>query len=77
MNSDKSSASLYTSAESNLGGRILGKVEKDRFFALSGKVGDRAGLCPQNPLGKIVRSFIVIVQRGSDQLEDVLLVGWW
>ena len=55
----------------------MGKVEKDRFFALSGKVGDRAGLCPQNPLRKIVRSFIVIVQRGSDQLEDVLLVGWW
>ena len=55
----------------------MGKVEKDRFFALSGKAGDRAGLCPQNPLGKTVRSFIVIVQRGSDQLEDVLLVGWW
>ena len=25
----------------------------------------------------VVRSFIVIVQRWSDQLVDVLLIGWW
>ena len=38
-------------------------------------------MCPN--LGKIMRSFIVIVQRGSDQqrghkqLVDILLMGWW
>ena len=28
-------------------------------------------------LGEIVRYFIVIVQRGYDQLMDILLMGWW
>ena len=28
-------------------------------------------------LGKRVRSFIVIVQRGCDQLVDIPLMGWW
>ena len=32
-------------------------------------------MCPR--LGKIVRNFIVIVQRGHDQLLEVLLMGWW
>ena len=32
-------------------------------------------LCPN--LEWIVRSFAVIVQRGSDQLVDILLIGWW
>ena len=32
----KTLASLYTSAESNPGGRVLGEVEKDIFIALPG-----------------------------------------
>ena len=26
---------------------------------------------------RVVRSFIVIAQRGHDELMDILLVGWW
>ena len=32
-------------------------------------------MCPH--LGRIVRSFIVIVQRGCDQSMDILLMSWW
>ena len=32
-------------------------------------------VCPD--LERIVRSFIVMVQRGCDQLVDILLIGWW
>ena len=32
-------------------------------------------VCPD--LGEVVRSFTVIVQRGHDQLMDILLIGWW
>ena len=32
-------------------------------------------MCPN--LEKVVKSFGVMVQRGSDQLMDVLLTGWW
>ena len=54
----ESSASLYTSAESNLGDRVLGDVEKDSFITLPGKGGTQQspfsktheGLCP-NPRG--------------------------
>ena len=28
-------------------------------------------------LGKIVRNSIIAVQRGCDQLVDILLMGWW
>ena len=28
-------------------------------------------------LEEVVRSFIVRVQRGCDELVDVLLIGWW
>ena len=52
----------------------MGEVEKDRFIALSSKVGDREGLCPQNPLGKIVRSFILIVPR---RVISSRTFFWW
>ena len=54
---------------------ILGEVEKNSFIALSGK-GGHNGLNPSK-LERIVRNFIVIVQRGHDQLIIVLLIGWW
>ena len=59
----------------------MGEVGKDSFITLSGKVAGGGGqwtnalklLCPN--LGKIVTSFIVIVQRECEQLADVLLMG--
>ena len=36
---------LCTSAESNLGDRVLGEIEKNSFIALSGKEG-HSGLVP-------------------------------
>ena len=32
-------------------------------------------MCPY--LERIVRSVMVMVQRGSDQLVDILLTDWW
>ena len=68
-------ASLYTVAESNLGDRV------DSFITWSGK-GGHSKLMPSRTkcpnLGKIVTSFIIIAQRGRDQLVDFLLMGcWW
>ena len=73
-------ASLYTGAKSNLWDRILGEVEAGSFITLPDR-GCHSGLmsskllCPN--LRKIVRSVIVTVQRGRDQLIGVLLMGWW
>ena len=76
----ESSASLHNGAKSNLGDQVFREVEKSSFIALPGKGG------PQQPndlktvctnLGKILRSFIVMVQRGCDQLVDFLLMGYW
>ena len=79
-NAAENSASLFTSAESNLRDRVLGEVEKDNFNALPGR-GGHSGLMPLKTMyshfGKIMRSFIVIVQRGHDQLVNFLLMGWW
>ena len=50
----ESSASLYTSAQSNLGDRASGEVEKGRFIVLPGKWG-HSRLKPSNhvfPLGE-------------------------
>ena len=43
----ESSASLYTGAESNLGDRVLGEVEKDSFITLPGKGGEHNRVVPQ------------------------------
>ena len=54
---------------------VLGEVEKNSFIALSGK-GGHNGLNPSK-LERMVRNFTVIVQRGHDQLMNILLMGWW
>ena len=55
------------------------EVEKESFITLPGK-GGHSGLLPWKStcphLERIVRSFIVMVQRGCDQLVDILLRGW-
>ena len=73
-----SSASLYTVAESNLGDRVLDEVEKDSFIAWSGRGGHSMLMTPRTKcpnLGKIVTSFIIVAQRGRDQLVDFVLMG--
>lgn len=73
--------SLYTSPELNLRGRVWSDVEKEELFYFARQRGPELWpmtskiMCPN--LEKIMRSFIVIVQRGSDQLVDILLMGWW
>ena len=32
-------------------------------------------VCPD--LERLMRSFTVMVQRGRDQLVDIVLIGWW
>ena len=59
--------------------RVLGEVEKNSFIALPGK-GGHSGLVPSklcHDLEAVVKSFIGMVQRGYDQLVDILLTGWW
>ena len=68
----KSSASLYTGAELNLGDRVLGEAEEDCFITLPGR-GGHSGLMLSKPCA--LSSFTVIVQRGCDQLMDILLMG--
>ena len=53
----------------------MGEEGKDSFIAFSGKGGYR-GLMPSKFLGRVVRSFIVIVQRGTDHSVDIFLMGW-
>ena len=48
----ESSASLCTSAKSNLRDRVLGEVEKNSFIALPGK-GGPSGLMPSNQVSKL------------------------
>ena len=58
--------------------RVLGEVEKINFIALPVTGGHSrllsSKLCPN--LVEVVRSFIEMVQRGRDQLADILLIGW-
>ena len=72
-------ASPYSGAKSNLRDRVLGKVEVGSFISLPGK-GGHSGLMSSKllcaNLQKIVRSLIVTVQRGHDQLMAILLMGW-
>ena len=59
---------LCTSAESNLGDRVLGEVEKNSFIALPGK-GGHSRLRPQKLCAltweDLVKSFIAMVQGQS------------
>lgn len=76
----ESSASLYSSAKSNLRDKVLGEVERTASLLCQAK-GDSAmchalkTMCPN--MGKIVRRFIVIIQRGHDQSMDILPMGGW
>ena len=71
---------MYTAAELNLGDRVWSEVIKDSFITLPG-TGGHSGtnafkiMCPH--FGKIMRVFMAVVQRGCDQLMDVLLMVWW
>ena len=62
----------------DLGDGVWGEVENS-FIALSGK-GDHSRLMPSKlcvpDLEGVVRSVIVMVQRGYGQLGDILLIGW-
>ena len=58
----------------------MGEVEKKSFIAFTGKEGSQQAnvlktVCPN--LEQVVRSLTVMVQRGRDQLVDILLIGWW
>ena len=58
--------------------RVLGEVEKDRFISCQAK-WDIAGSCLKvlyPNLERIVRGFLVKVQRGCDQPVDILLMSW-
>lgn len=70
----------FTRGESQLEDRVLGGGnEKDSLIALPGKGTQWANaLKPCVPTwGRIVRSFIVVVQRGCGQSVDIFLTGWW
>lgn len=72
---------LYKLMPNRISETVLGEVETDSFITLPGK-GGHSGLLPQkkknyvSPLGED-RKFIVIVQRGHDQLMGILPIGWW
>ena len=56
----------------------MGKIGKERYIALPGKAGS-SGFIPSKTsvphFGKIVKSFIAIIQRGHDQLlRNILLL---
>ena len=67
---------LYPDIELNLRDRVLDAVWKNSFIALSGKCG-HSSLIASKLCVPTWKSFIVIVQRGHDQLLDILLISWW
>ena len=77
MNSMK--RSLYANTILNLGYRVLHEVEKIPLLLYRQRGPQWANalktVCPN--IQSVVRSFIVIVQRGCDQLMNILLIGWW
>ena len=60
----ESSASLYTSAESNLGDIVLGELEKSSFIALPGR-GEHSRLMPSKPS---VPAGIIMNMNFSEQI---------
>ena len=61
----------------NLRDRAFCEIEKESIYHFSRQMGPRQAKCLQNHLGKIVRSFMGIVERVRYQLLDILLMGWW
>ena len=60
--------------------RVWGEVVKDSFVTLPGKQGHsgiNAFKFMSSHFRKVMRVFIAIVQRGCDQVMDVLLMVWW
>ena len=60
------------------GDRVLNEVEKNSFTTLPGKAGHSSLLpweteCPN--LKRVMRRFILMVQRGCDHLVNTLM-GW-
>ena len=59
--------------------RVLGEIKMNSYIALPSKRGSQwvnaSGLCV--PTWGLVRSFIVMVQRGCGQCVGILLTGWW
>ena len=70
---------LYPDTKLILRDRVLGEVEKNSFIAFPGKGPQWANALKTVYLNLegVVRSFIVMVQGGCDQLVDNLLTGWW
>ena len=64
---------LCTPVLNQISETVLGEEEKDRFTKLPGK-GSHSRLMPSKCMSQR-RSFIVIVQRGHN-LMDILLMGW-
>ena len=75
----ESSASLDTSAQSNLGDRASGEVEEGRFIVLPGKQGHR-GLMPSNhvfPLGEDGEEFYSICSKKAWSAHGYSSKGGW
>ena len=70
--------SLYTATELNIEDRFLDKVEEINILLCQAnpqRANARKTVCPF--LKEVVRSFIVMAQRGHDQLMDNLPTDWW
>ena len=64
---------MYLNTKVNLRDRVLGEVLGNGFTSLAGKGSQKKHVCPT--LEGVVRSFTAVVQRGRDQLVDILLLG--
>ena len=73
---------LCPDTELILGGRVLDHIEKIKanLCCFAGQRGLQWAdvlktVCPN--LEMIMSCFVLVVQRGLDQLVDILLIGWW
>ena len=71
------SASLYTSAKSNLRDKVLGEIERIASLLCQAKGDTVECVMPSKPCVPTWGSFIVILQRGHDQSMDILPMGGW
>ena len=55
----------------------MGEVERIALLLCQQRGPQWAKILKIYNLEKVVKSFRVIVQRGSDQLMDIPLTGWW
>ena len=66
---------LCPNTEFNLRDRVWSEVEKNSFFVLPGKGVQSHQNCVFQPRG--TNEFYSVQGTGSDQLMDILLIGWW